>query len=189
VENPSGTDIDARLAAFVPASAKEAGDVARARALVAWGDPYPRSLPLHITGSALVVHPPTRRVLLRWHERQERWMQVGGHGDPGESDPLEVARREAREETGLDDVRPWPSDEIAQVVIVDVPGNDREPAHQHCDVRFILATDSPEAATPENSIAELRWLSVDDAIRLTPEANVQDLIARAERLFSRLSSP
>jgi 8-oxo-dGTP pyrophosphatase MutT (NUDIX family) len=52
-------------------------------------------------GSALVVNPSSRHVLLRWHERIGRWMQVGGHGDPGEHDPWQVALREAREETGL----------------------------------------------------------------------------------------
>ena len=38
----------------------------------------------------------------------DRWLQVGGHGDPGETDPLAIALREAREETGLTDLVPWP---------------------------------------------------------------------------------
>ena len=46
------------------------------------------------------------RLLLRWHERFNRYQQVGGHGDAGEDDPLGVALREAREETGLTDLRP-----------------------------------------------------------------------------------
>src|SRR5919112_736365 len=87
-------------------SSDEAADLARIVELVAAGDPWSRSLPLHITGSALVVHPPTRRVLLRWHERQEAWLQVGGHADHGETDPFKIALREAAEETGLEDLRP-----------------------------------------------------------------------------------
>lgn len=59
-----------------------------------------------MTGSALMVHPSSGRVLLRWHERMQRWLQIGGHGDPGESDPLAVALRERREETGLPDLAP-----------------------------------------------------------------------------------
>jgi 8-oxo-dGTP pyrophosphatase MutT (NUDIX family) len=38
------------------------------------------------------------------------WLQVGGHGDPGEGDPLAIALREAAEETGLSDLVPWPDD-------------------------------------------------------------------------------
>jgi 8-oxo-dGTP pyrophosphatase MutT (NUDIX family) len=125
------------------------------------------------------VHPPTSRVLLRWHERQQAWLQVGGHADPGENDPLEIALREGSEEAGLTDLTPWPSVVFQQVVIVPVPANDREPAHQHFDVRFFLATGTPESVVAENPSAELRWLSIDDALTLTSEPNVQDLIRRA----------
>ena len=45
-----------------------------------------------MTASALVVHPSTARAPLRWHDRQQAWLQVGGHGEAGEDDPLEVAR-------------------------------------------------------------------------------------------------
>ena len=45
---------------------------------------------MHVTGSALIVAPASGRVLLRWHPRQQAWLQVGGHGDPGELDPLGI---------------------------------------------------------------------------------------------------
>src|ERR1700761_5830351 len=122
----------------------EAADVARVRELVqAPADPWARTSPLHITASALIVHPPTRRVLLRWHQRQQAWLQVGGHGDPGESEPLDIALREAREESALTDLRPWPDSALRQVTVVDVPASSKEPAHQHADLRFLLATGDP----------------------------------------------
>ena len=74
------------------------------------GSPWDRSTPLHVTGSALIVHPASGRVLLRWHARQHVWLQVGGHGDPGEDDPFAVALREAGEETGLSDLVAWPDE-------------------------------------------------------------------------------
>ena len=61
-----------------PGDETERADVERVRALIeSADDPWLRSIPLHLTGSALVVHPPTRRVLLRWHARQQAWLQVG----------------------------------------------------------------------------------------------------------------
>ena len=102
------TDVAAALRTYVSRSAREQRDVARVRALVDDADPWSRSAPLHVTGSALVVHPPTRRVLLRWHARMQAWLQVGGHGDPGETSPFSVAVREAIEETGLHDLVAWP---------------------------------------------------------------------------------
>ncbi|HEX6569470.1 MAG TPA: NUDIX domain-containing protein, partial [Acidimicrobiales bacterium] len=101
-------DLVAELERYVPRTPAESVDVARVRALAASDDPWSRTRPVHVTGSALVVHPPTGRVLLRWHERMGSWLHVGGHVDAGETGPLTAALREAREETGLADLSPWP---------------------------------------------------------------------------------
>ncbi|HEY7625506.1 MAG TPA: NUDIX domain-containing protein [Ilumatobacteraceae bacterium] len=169
---------------YAPRTAAEADDVRTVVALAshdaaAWA----RSSPVHVTGSALIVHPPSRRVLLRWHVRQNGWLQVGGHADPGERDPLSVALREGAEETGLSDLRPWPTAALQHVVIVNVPASDREPAHQHADLRFLLATDQPDATRPETDSAPLRWLTVDEALLLAGEDNVCDVIRIAGELF------
>ena len=176
---PATDPLLAALDRFAPPSAEEAADVARIRATAGAGDPWSRAAPLHVTGSALIVHPPSRRVLLRWHARQQAWIQVGGHGDPGEHDPLAVALREGEEETGLTDLVPFPDDGIVQVVVVAVPAAPHEGAHEHADVRFVLATGDPDAARPEQPGAELRWLTIDDALALTGEANVRELVRRA----------
>ena len=164
----------------------EAADLARIRELAeAPADPWARANPLHITASALILHPPTGRVLLRWHQRQQAWLQVGGHGDPGETEPLDIALREAREESALTDLWPWPDAELWQVAIVDVPANRKEPAHQHADLRFLLATGVPNQARPETPNNPLRWLPVAEAIDLTSEANLRALLDRVRELFAR----
>jgi 8-oxo-dGTP pyrophosphatase MutT (NUDIX family) len=171
---------------FQPRDEAEAADVTRIRELAEQtDDPWARANPLHITASALIVHPATSRVLLRWHQRQQAWLQVGGHGDPGESDPLDIALREAREESALTDLEPWPDAELWQVTIVDVPASSKEPAHQHADLRFLLATGDPEAARPETPDNPLRWLPVAEAEAVTSEANLRALLTRVEELFAR----
>jgi 8-oxo-dGTP pyrophosphatase MutT (NUDIX family) len=178
------TSIQELLGTYQPLGETEAADVARVRALIERSpDPYPRSLPLHVTGSALIVHPDSGRVLLRWHQRQQAWLQVGGHGDPGEEDPLGIARREAAEETGLTDLVPWPGPQLRQVVIVAVPAAGADPAHEHADLRFFLATRAPDAVVPERPDAPLRWLSFPGAYELTTEANLRETLNRAERLL------
>jgi 8-oxo-dGTP pyrophosphatase MutT (NUDIX family) len=170
---------------YQPQGEAETADVRRVRALTgATNDPWRRELPLHVTGSALIVHPPTGRVLLRWHQRQQAWLQVGGHGDPGETDPLAIASREAIEETGLTDLVPWPDAGIRHVVIVSVPAGKGEPAHEHADVRFFMATSQPDEARPENAGAPLRWLSLPQARDLTSEANLRETLARIEPLLA-----
>jgi 8-oxo-dGTP pyrophosphatase MutT (NUDIX family) len=172
------------LARHRPRNPGEAADLERSRELAATAaDPWLRTTPLHFTASALVVHPASGRVLLRWHQRQQAWLQVGGHGDPGETDPVAIALREGSEETGLADLVPWPDAALLQVAVVDVPARGDEPDHQHADLRFLLATGDPEAARPENPEAPLRWLTVPEAGAATTEGNVRDLLARAGLLL------
>lgn len=166
----------------------EADDLAELAAVAASGDAWDRSTPLHLTASALVIHPPTRRVLLRWHQRQQAWLQVGGHGDPGEADPLAIALREGAEETGLTDLRPWPDAEqprLLHAVIVSVAANDREPAHHHGDLRYLLATDAPDATVAEDDASPLQWLTVEDALALTTEDNLRETLRRTAALLDR----
>ena len=178
------TSIRDLLRQYSPEGEAEAADVARVRALAErTPDPYLRSLPMHVTGSALIVHPGSGRVLLRWHPRQQAWLQVGGHGDPGEGDPLGIARREAAEETGLADLAPWPDPQLRHVVIVSVPAAGADPAHEHADARFFLATRMPDTVVPEAPDAPLRWLTLAEARDLTTEPNLRETLSRAERLL------
>ena len=173
------------LGRYRPLGDAETADVERARALAATaGDPWLRSAPLHLTGSAVIVHPASNRVLLRWHQRQQAWLQVGGHADPGESDPLAIALREAAEETGLTDLVPFPDAQLRHVVIVGVPASSREPAHHHADLRFVVATRNPDAARPETPDAPLRWLSLPEARPATSQDNLRETLARAQRLLA-----
>jgi 8-oxo-dGTP pyrophosphatase MutT (NUDIX family) len=182
VTQPSASTLLGMLDDYRPEGDPETADVARIRALAgSVADPWLRTLPLHVTASALIVHPASGRVLLRWHPRQQAWLQVGGHGDPGETDPLGIALREAEEETGLTDLVPWPDARIRHVAIVSVPAGKGEPAHEHADVRFLLATQTPETIVAEAPDAPLRWLSVADAEALTTEPNLRETLARARQ--------
>ncbi len=169
------------LDGYRPDGEREAADLDRVRELAATApDPWARSEPLHVTASALVVHPDSGRVMLRWHQRQQAWLQVGGHGDPGESDPLGIALREAREETGLTDLAPWPDASLRHLVIVKVPASASkgEPAHEHADLRFVFATGTPDAIRPETADAALRWLTLDEARELTSADNLRETLRR-----------
>jgi 8-oxo-dGTP pyrophosphatase MutT (NUDIX family) len=174
----------AAVGGYRPDGSSEEADLDRITRLMRTADdPWDRAKPLHVTGSALVVHPASNRVLLRWHQRQQAWLQVGGHGDPGERDPLAVALREAEEETGLADLRPWPTPDLRHVAIVGVPAGKGEPAHEHADLRYVLATAMPDAIVAESEHAQLRWLPVADAVLATTEANLRETLSRVRRLL------
>lgn len=181
-----GRVLNGLLTEYQAAGQAEAADVERMlRLATAAPDPWSRSeLPLHFTASALVVHPASRRVLLRWHARQGCWLQVGGHGDPGEDDPLLIALREAREESGLADLRPWPDASLRHAVVCHVRPSATEPEHEHADLRFILATADPDAIAAENEHAPLRWVTFPEAYALIGANNLAVTLDRAERLLT-----
>jgi 8-oxo-dGTP pyrophosphatase MutT (NUDIX family) len=175
------------LERYVPQSEAESRDLKRLRHLLAEStDPWTRASPLHLTGSAVVVHPPSGRVLLRWHDRMQAWLQVGGHADPGETDPFAIAAREATEETGLSDLVPWPDSTapmILHVAVVPVPAGKGEPEHEHGDIRYALATNQPDAVAPESESAQLVWLDVDDAIAKVGWDNLRICLTRLASLL------
>lgn len=186
----SGDPVTAALTDYHPVTEGEASDVARIRALAREGDPWSRSSALHLTASALVIDPPTGRVLLRWHDRMQSWLQVGGHGEVGETDPFAIARREAHEETGLTDLTAWPDAQrpvVVHAVIVPVPASGTEPAHHHADLRYLLATRHPSTARPESEAAPLRWLSPAEALAEVDEDNLRITVRRAAEIAARVA--
>jgi len=167
------------LEVYRAVDAAEAADVRRVRAALD-DDVWSRSSPLHVTASVLVLHTASRRVLLRWHTRMQRWMQVGGHFDAGETDPWKVAFREAREETGLAELtaaRPDPAP--VHIAIVPVPAFGDEPAHEHADIRYVVFTERPDDVCPESIDAALRWMTFDEALTEVTEENLRTFLGRA----------
>ena len=55
----------------------------------------------HITASAWVVNQYHTKVLMVYHNLYDSWSWLGGHAD-GEEDLLKVAKKEVREESGLE---------------------------------------------------------------------------------------
>jgi 8-oxo-dGTP pyrophosphatase MutT (NUDIX family) len=177
--------LHAALAGFAGRSTQEIADLERMRALIDRGDPWNRATALHVTASALVIDPGSARVLLRWHPRLRSWAHVGGHGDEGEIDPYEVARREAIEETGLTDLEGWPDrgKTPIQVAIVPVPALRDQPAHEHADIRFVFATESPQLAVAESDSTPVKWLPFADAMDEVSEEQLKELLRRASNLL------
>ncbi len=141
--------------------------------------------PRHFTGSALVVSADGSRALLHHHKFLDRWLQFGGHCD-GEADVLQVALREAEEESGISGLittsrRPFDLDIHA------IPENPRrgEPAHLHYDIRYMLI--APEGAEPavSDESHSLRWFTVAEALAMPLDGGLRRLIQKWQALLAR----
>ena len=148
---------EARLADFAALAADPPGPL---------GDR--RTLPGHVTATGVVVHLPSRRVLLIHHNVLGRWLPPGGHLEAGELPPA-AARREVREEVGLA-VGPVLSTDPGRAMPIDVdshpiPANDRrgEPAHTHHDFRFAFVADPADPIVADaTEVSAAQWVGFED---------------------------
>lgn len=138
----------------------------------------------HLTGSAITVWADGSRVLLLHHRKLDRWLQPGGHGDPGETTGEEVALREALEESGirglaLHPTAPRPLD----VDVHDIPARGSEPAHEHLDLRYLVL--APPDALISHDLAELheiRWVPWDEVDAFGPDHGLRRALAKARAI-------
>jgi 8-oxo-dGTP pyrophosphatase MutT (NUDIX family) len=137
--------------------------------------------PFHVTASAVVLSPDARRTCLVLHRKLHRWVQPGGHLEPGDRRLVDGAVREALEETGLA-TRP-----------ADVPvrlSRHRAPCRPgvvdwHLDAQFVLLSDEAPPRVSDES-EDVGWWPVDGlpdplapGIRELVEGAVTALVAAA----------
>ncbi len=114
--------------------------------------------PGHITASAVVFSHDEREVLLTLHPRVGRWIQLGGHCEPGDETVVDAALREATEESGIAglEVEPGLYGAQAHPITCSLGVSTR-----HLDLLFKIR--APRGAVPVRSAesTDLRWWPVD----------------------------
>ena len=177
-----------RLSRHQPEGPSEAADLARIVAFVTeHPDPFDRRIPHgHLTASAFVLSPDGGRVLLLHHRKLERWLQPGGHAEPGEAIGEEVALREAREETGIEGLALHPrAPRPVDVDVHAIPAHGRDAAHLHLDLRYVVI--APEGAALLPSAEEtnaLRWFGWEELTGLGLDEGLQRGLAKARRFLA-----
>ena len=181
------------LEAHTPADQKEADDVRLIRDMLRQ---YPNLLNKncevgHITASAIVLDANSGRVLLHFHKSLNRWLQFGGHPEY-ETDPAQVALREAIEESGLPDLRFFAADmRPADIDVHTIPPVGNRPEHLHLDFRYVLATSQPQslrAGTGESD--QFMWLEPEKLVELGVQVDpaLARLIGKASQRYAASKS-
>ncbi|MBP3656507.1 MAG: NUDIX hydrolase [Clostridia bacterium] len=155
------------IAAFMPKDGREEQERAiileliqkEGDALIGRSCPY-----AHITASAMIVSPDRKKTLMAYHRVYDSWAWTGGHTEPGETDFLAVARREAEEETGITGLRPLmegpASIEVLPVWAHVKRGRDVG-SHLHLNVSYLFEADDTlplRIAQEENSA--VGWIEI-----------------------------
>ena len=111
---------------------------------------------VHVTGSGFIVGP--RGTVLLRHLKIDKWLQPGGHIDPGET-PWDAARREVVEETGMHVRFFGGTPELVHVSVHDVPSG-----HTHLDMRYLFDGGDADPAPPLGESQDVHWFDWPSAI-------------------------
>lgn len=145
---------------------------------------------VHMTASAWIVNKDRTKALMAYHNIYKSWAWLGGHSD-GETDQLKVALKEAKEESGVKNVRPV-MNEIFSLEVLNVNGHIKNgkyvSSHLHLNVTYLLEADDTDDLTvkpDENS--EVAWFPLEEAMKASSEEWMREniykkLVAKLEQL-------
>ncbi len=132
----------------------------------------------HFTASDWIVNKERTKVLMAYHNIYQSWAWTGGHAD-GDSELLQVALKEAREETGLTNLKVL-SHVIYSLQILTVDSHIKNgkfvPSHLHLDCCFLLEADEKEKVRiKEDENSEVKWVNRNEAIHITKEEKMKPI--------------
>ena len=135
----------------------------------------------HFTGSAWVVNPFKDHVLMTHHKKLGMWLQLGGHSN-GENDLFKVALREAREESGIQEIIGL-SKNIFDLDIHTIPQQIDQPSHKHYDIRFLFEADPLETdiIISEES-HDVDWIPLDKVLTFNSEKSINRMVQKTKLL-------
>ncbi|XAN42555.1 NUDIX hydrolase [Micromonospora schwarzwaldensis] len=151
-------DATAALSRWTATSPAAAADRDRTLALLAAG-PVAMSRahrPGHVTASALVLDPTGGRVLLCLHGKFHKWVQLGGHCEPGDRTLATAALREATEESGIAGLTLDP-----EPIDVDVHPVACQGGSLHYDVRYAVFAPPGAVERVSDESEALGWFPPD----------------------------
>ena len=119
----------------------------------------------HMTSSGLILNKSMDKILMVHHNIYKTWAWTGGHAD-GNTDLLEVAIIEGKEETGLENLVPL-SIEPLSIDILPVFGHIKNgsyvSAHLHLNVTYVLIGDESEGLViKEDENSGVMWIPVSE---------------------------
>ena len=129
---------------------------------------------VHLTASSWIVNKERTKILLCYHNIYNSWTWLGGHAD-GEEDLLKVAIKEAKEESGLTNIKPLDEGNIFSLESLCVEGHIKKgvyvSSHIHLNITYLLeASDKELLKIKEDENKNLGWFDFDDIYTLSNEA-------------------
>lgn len=118
----------------------------------------------HMTSSGLILNEKLDKILMIHHNIYNTWTWTGGHAD-GDANMLDIALKEAQEETGVHNIKPF-SKNMASIDILPVYGHMKRgkyvSAHLHLNTSYVLiASEDETLVLNEDETSGVGWVEVD----------------------------
>jgi 8-oxo-dGTP pyrophosphatase MutT (NUDIX family) len=139
----------------------------------------------HVSSSGFILNKRMDKALMVYHKIYRSWSWTGGHAD-GESDLLKVALEEAKEETGIENVKPL-TEKIVTLDVLPVPSHFKHgkfvSAHLHLSIAYVLiADDTDRLMVKEDENSGVKWMKIKD---IEKEVNELDMKLVYNKLINR----
>lgn len=126
----------------------------------------------HFTASSWITNKERTKILMIYHNIYQSWAWTGGHCD-GDEDVLRVALKEAKEETGLENIKIL-DENIASIEILAVDGHVKRgeyvSTHLHVNCSFLFEADENEIlkSKPDENSA-VKWIDINEVLNIVKE--------------------
>ena len=145
----------------------------------------------HFTASNWIVNKEKTKILMVYHNIYKSWAWTGGHAD-GESNLLNVAIKEAEEETGLKNLKVL-SEGIFSLQILTVDSHIKRgkfiSSHLHLDCCFLLEADENEMLKiKEDENSGVKWIDIDKAVEMSNEENMKPIYKKLNEKLKGLKN-
>lgn len=140
----------------------------------------------HVTVGAFVYCKNEDKFLVLYHKDLKMFLYPGGHVDIQDKTLFETAKRELKEETGLDNLELLEMCSSGIPFDIDthlIPKNERVhmPEHYHFDFRYMFLTKTIEKVTlDKNESSEYKWITTKE---LRKDENYKQLIEKLSKII------
>ena len=157
-----------QITEFIPDNEAEENEK---RVIISYIKKFPQDILLrdnefaHMTSSAFIMNSKLDKVLFIYHKIYNTWTWTGGHAD-GDTDLFKIAMKEAREETGVINLKPLTNSMVTLDIIPvwsHVKNGKYICAHMHLNSTYIFIADENEKLIlNEDETSDVRWISKDE---------------------------
>ena len=185
-------DLRSYLEKFVPGCEQEKSDK---RLMLKYLDEFDDVLTrenelCHFTVSNWIVNEDRTKVLMIYHNIYNSWAWTGGHAD-GDSDLLHVAKKEALEETGINNLKLL-NDGIYSLEILTVNSHVKRgkfvSSHLHLNCTYLFeASEEALLRIKEDENSGVKWIDIDKVCDISNEENMKPIYNKVNKKLREMS--